>query len=377
MSASKRKWEELDDDEEDSPAYGKQILPVANLPADFNDEPMDGMQYLFMVRRDAKKLPGTVRVANPYETVEGHLPLEAPTIRVPVKNSCLPSQKWREIFQIRFQNFRTNLNQPTIHVGPISIGQHRLMPEKKDRDMWWAFLSGKPESEWNPSKKARSKAKKKPPARGMRAWDDPFREESEIAGPSNSSVGNDEGEVEEVLRVNPAETLPSPIGTPVPLEHLEEMSQPSLIMGPCLPEEILRPREPTTELLRKINERVALHLLMYFTYWINIYLKTPEPNDYLPTESHARWIFCLLSRIDDYISADDMNLLRNLARSCLALLKQIKQKENPSLSTPSSSPSRKIRESSCWIVIALVADNWKQRDLWMDAEDSLKYLQIS
>lgn len=128
------------------------------------------------------------------------------------------------------------------------------MPEKKDRDMWWAFLSGKPESEWNPSKKARSKANKQPPARGMRAWDDPSREDSEIAGPSSSSVWNDEGEVEEVLRVNPAETLPSPVGTPTPLEHLEETSQISPIMDPCLPEEILKPREPTTELLRKINE---------------------------------------------------------------------------------------------------------------------------
>jgi hypothetical protein len=113
---------------------------------------------------------------------------------------------------------------------------------------------------------------------------------------------------------------------------------------------------------------------MYFTYWIDVYLKSPECNNYLPTNSHARWIFCLLSRIDDYISADDMNLLRNLARACLALLKQIKQKEYLPLSTP---PSSKIHESSCWIVIALVADNWKQRDLWMDAEDILKYLEIS
>ncbi len=27
------------------------------------------------------------------------------------------------------------------------------MPDKKDRDLWWAFLSGKPEREWNPPKK--------------------------------------------------------------------------------------------------------------------------------------------------------------------------------------------------------------------------------
>lgn len=50
MLSLKRKHDGLEDSEEDDPQYGKQILPVANLPADFNDEPMDGMQYLFMVR---------------------------------------------------------------------------------------------------------------------------------------------------------------------------------------------------------------------------------------------------------------------------------------------------------------------------------------
>ena len=46
----KRKREELDDSDDDEPAYGKQILPVANLPQDFDEEPVDGMQYLFTVR---------------------------------------------------------------------------------------------------------------------------------------------------------------------------------------------------------------------------------------------------------------------------------------------------------------------------------------
>jgi hypothetical protein len=50
MASLKRKHDELEDSEEDEPSYGKQILPVANLPADFNDQPLDGMQYLFMVR---------------------------------------------------------------------------------------------------------------------------------------------------------------------------------------------------------------------------------------------------------------------------------------------------------------------------------------
>jgi|SRR6266850_2327500 len=40
-----------DHDDDDDKTYGlRQILPVANLPIDFDGEPMDGMQYLFTVR---------------------------------------------------------------------------------------------------------------------------------------------------------------------------------------------------------------------------------------------------------------------------------------------------------------------------------------
>lgn len=38
-----------DSDDEDMP-LGRQILPVANLPGDFDGEPEDGLQYLFTVR---------------------------------------------------------------------------------------------------------------------------------------------------------------------------------------------------------------------------------------------------------------------------------------------------------------------------------------
>lgn len=46
----KRKYDELDEFEFEEVSFGKQILPVAELPADFDDEPADGMQYLFTVR---------------------------------------------------------------------------------------------------------------------------------------------------------------------------------------------------------------------------------------------------------------------------------------------------------------------------------------
>jgi hypothetical protein len=122
---------------------------------------------------------------------------------------------------------------------------------------------------------------------------------------------------------------------------------------------------------------MALHLLMYFTHWINLHLQRPDPSS-RPIETHARWIFALLSKVEDHISADDMSLLRNLARACIALLKELLQTKTPrpepeeSASPYSDGGYMSVR--SCWIIVSTVAGVWAQRDLWMDAEDMLKSL---
>lgn len=46
----KRKRDEAGDEDEEEPSLGRQVLPVANLPNDFDGVPMDGLQYLFTVR---------------------------------------------------------------------------------------------------------------------------------------------------------------------------------------------------------------------------------------------------------------------------------------------------------------------------------------
>lgn len=122
---------------------------------------------------------------------------------------------------------------------------------------------------------------------------------------------------------------------------------------------------------------MALHLLMYFTHWINVHLQQADQPSRL-LETHARWIFVLLTKVEDHISADDMILLRSLARACLALLKNL-------IRTPQRTPEEQsdLRESdggfmsvrSCWIIISTISGVWAQRDLWMDAEDMLKTLE--
>lgn len=87
----------------------------------------------------------------------------------------------------------------------------------------------------------------------MRAWAD---EPSSRLEHNESSQYIDEGEVEQVLRMNPADSLPSPAGTPLPLEYLEEMMQRSASgssSGYPSAENEYRPREPTTTLLKLID----------------------------------------------------------------------------------------------------------------------------
>ncbi|KAF8640085.1 hypothetical protein AX17_001325 [Amanita inopinata Kibby_2008] len=160
MAPQKRKRDDLAGDDDDERTYGRQILPVADLPADFDRPPADGMEYLFTVRRDARSLPDVTRVENPFEVTPYSLP---PTISdFTPSHPALPCAEWRTIYQMRFRNFRKNFNQPTIHVQYVpKRSGHGRMPEKKERDLWWAFLSGEPESTWNPPKTTKVQKPKK------------------------------------------------------------------------------------------------------------------------------------------------------------------------------------------------------------------------
>jgi Survival motor neuron (SMN) interacting protein 1 (SIP1) len=128
----KRGYSIGDDDDDDDTSCGlRQILPVANLPADFDGEPVDGMQYLFTVRfvlsiyycidglrtkqrirrRDARKLPDVKFVANPYNQIPPQ-PAQSmaqactePTRQVQAPPP-LPTKEWRSEFERHFCNFR-------------------------------------------------------------------------------------------------------------------------------------------------------------------------------------------------------------------------------------------------------------------------------
>ena len=123
---------------------------------------------------------------------------------------------------------------------------------------------------------------------------------------------------------------------------------------------------------------------MYFTHWINVHLQNVELRTGWITESHARWIFALLSRVEESVSADDMNLLRNLARAALALLKrrliEKRRCDREGLRDVSGRDGTggpvPLGESGCWLIVTAVVGGWGQRDIWVDAEDMLRGLDL-
>lgn len=110
---------------------------------------------------------------------------------------------------------------------------------------------------------------------------------------------------------------------------------------------------------------------MYFSYWIGLYLDEPAPRVCRITETHARWMFALLSRVDEYLSADEMSTLRSLARACMGLLKERVIRRAAEETDVEAEGRPAIAEASCWVIVAAVGGSWGQRDLWQDAQDTL------
>ena len=121
-------------------------------------------------------------------------------------------------------------------------------------------------------------------------------------------------------------------------------------------------------------QKTAFHLLKYFIHWIET-----DPEQSKLTETHARWMFSLLTRIGDFVSSDDMNLLRNFVRACISLLGVLVRKR---VSLGGSEEYGKlhfveegetsISEQSCWMIVSITIGVWAQRDLWDDVEVTLR-----
>lgn len=174
------------------------------------------------------------------------------------------------------------------------------MPDKKERDLWWHFLSGKPESMWNPAQKSKKK-KLRQKQHGqstqghMRAWDDQAYEHSENGrehGEHNHdeiraeqdiietlNVSTDTGEAENTLKLEPQDFLPTPNGTPAPSEAVEQTTEPgpsSFIIERSIGRDHFTPREPSPQLLKLIDE--VIFFLKYTTLFVVLLISSFSAN---------------------------------------------------------------------------------------------------
>ena len=94
-------------------------------------------------------------------------------------------------------------------------------------------------------------------------------------------------------------------------------------------------------------------------------------------------MFSLLTRIGDFVSSDDMNLLRNFVRACISLLGILMQQRVTSGGSEeyeklcfTETDAAPISEQSCWMIISIAIGVWAQRDLWDDVETALLGISV-
>jgi len=162
-----------------------------------------------------------------------------------------------------------------------------------------------------------------------------------------------------------------------------------------------KPRELSPTKLFQLDHRFSLRLIVYFTHWFNLYLRSLDADGnnvikttstYTPTDIHMRWIFSLLTRVDLFCTADEVACLRSLARACLALISIVRRREVGSaqslhhdvgrttetsgaethVTNLDSGDHKTLSESHMWLVFCAVTSTWRQRDLWDDADEALR-----
>ncbi|CDU21991.1 uncharacterized protein SPSC_00621 [Sporisorium scitamineum] len=319
-------------------SFGVQSLPVAVLPDDFSGDPLDGEQYLAVVRREAAAAPGVFFAAhNPYaqSTLEASNlapPPDAPTSITAIPSNdeddrlIMPSTEWRTTFTRQFKNAREALSNPPLE--PVKLTRDDL-PKITNTNAWYAWIHGRPPPPTSAEEAEKHSAKKY---------------EWRIREPSASLL----------LRLSTEQMLALLEAFPYWIAH----------------------RVTIPDSQTKASERSGGEVLQPL---------------------HARWLFALLLRLDGRLVSEEISTLRTLARACVAAitLSRIRRKafrsrvrqqggeggakagddnKNAVGIDGKEEEESKMRrdEAGAWMMIAIVAGVWGQSDLWEDARGDMR-----
>ncbi|KAJ1309022.1 hypothetical protein OPQ81_004703 [Rhizoctonia solani] len=332
----KRKRAQADDEDDDTALLGNQALPIADLPDDFCGEPEDGMQYLFLVRRDARALPNTTRVSNPYSSVV----ISEPATLSPVKkppHPCIPSEGWRSEFEKSFRAFRETWKSHVRKASPSHSFKPDLgMPKPKDRDGWLAYIDGV----------SATKGKEK-----------------ESYGPSTAFM---------------------PRSVVVVSNRPANIQSAGIIDDESEPEEEPSPRLPTPSTLKSLDDHGTIHLLMFMAHWMRRSLEHAPPPKPRPShfpKHHQQWTFSLLAHLDTGLRSEEISHLRELARACIAVIREDLESDGPTIVDQDAvggngREGKYTHLTGTWMIVGAIASIWGQRDMWQNAEEVLADLVL-
>ncbi|GAA5925831.1 SIP1 domain-containing protein [Sporobolomyces koalae] len=385
---------------EDAPrgGNGSQVLPVADLDDDFDGVPEDGMEYLFLVRREASNHAKVTRASqNPYETVEALHKKIVPE-RV---HSSRPSEEWRSAFVDKFRTTRMRMAMPPPPNTMPEVGL-KAFPPARQESAWRVLINGK-----------RSKPTKLP-----------VQEEATITSEVTSATTGENIEMNDLEAAKAAILASLELDTP---EQAEPKTPPSSkVAAPPIaaasttgsetvssqtPEYDKLPQLPTPSLIVSIPRTSLIHVLSHFNDWYTdrlelyeqestwtpstIFAPTtlrrkpgqptkrsvePEKDNRppviapLPTPHEVHWMLSLLSRLNELLDGDDLSSLRLLAKTLVEMVevseKAVTNRKSTEVDRANTMTERRVRDEEdeararCWMVIAAIAGVWKQEDLW-------------
>ncbi|CAO1617460.1 unnamed protein product [Sympodiomycopsis kandeliae] len=315
--------------------FGNQSLPVAILPQDFDGNPLDGSQYLAMVRAEAATHPSIYQAAsNPYAAV-------ASTSKIPQENAVsraqelgIPAVELREQFIVRYKAMRQSLTFVPEDPAPQSYNNRGRVPKIKytptaNRN-WFRFVFRR---------------------------EKPVDEDGNVLPAQGATIAAEEDE--------DADEADSDQGD----ESAFEAGSGS---------DTQKYRQPTCGLLQRLTIGHYFSLLDAIPYWVAIPPQLiDDPHNVHNTQEDtpalhpllSQWCFAVLAALDSRLTSDEISSLRVLARSCIAAI-ALRRTAFPLTSDNRHATAQ--AEGGAWMIVAIIAGIWGQSDLWTDAEEDLQ-----
>ncbi|KDE09276.1 hypothetical protein MVLG_00594 [Microbotryum lychnidis-dioicae p1A1 Lamole] len=377
---------------------GSQVLPVADLPDDFDGVPEDGMQYLFTVRQEAQKRPSINRVPNPYQVIAQ---TPSPAQATPrVRQVGRPTEAWSSSFVTQFLQLRQRIAAaPALSSFPPMT--HNPLPQPQDQGAWHLFIHGRKTAQASDAAKRSFSSSTASLSTRIPTAPPPAAATQSIIADVDMTPA--ESEAAESLQAAKSQLLasleldaPSASELPDPEEDSTDV--------PSHP-----PHYPTPFLLLSIPAYYIPLLLFHFQYWlatkqedyemaINYTTSTifapsslrrkpttsTQPMTAVPVKSIPRpplmtahelhWLLSLLTRLDTLLDGEDISTLRSLVRTIklsnekseLARLEREEVRKEPRrMEEKREDEDEAERRGLGWMIVAVVCGEvWGQRDLW-------------